>query len=359
MKIPKLRIGTITADTPIIQGGMGVRVSLSSLVSAVANQGGIGTLSSIGLGRIDVSRREFERSSREGLRAEIRKAQSMTRGHIAVNVMGVLSNADDLIETAVEEGIKMIVYGAGLPIKLPALVPDPEVNLVPIVSSARVAELILKRWDKRYQRLPDAFILEGPRAGGHLGFSQEQIDKPEEFNLEKLLFEVLESIKGFEDRYGRKIPIITAGGIYDGKDIVRMLSLGASGVQMGTRFVCCRECNVSDEFKQAYLNATAEDIAIIKSPVGMPGRAIRNRFVEEIEAMEKTRIKCPYKCLSACKIDNSKFCIAKALLNAYLGDVDHGLIFCGDNAHRIDKITTVKELFEELLEEFSQKHKAA
>ncbi|MCP4755994.1 MAG: hypothetical protein GY866_34470 [Proteobacteria bacterium] len=152
---------------------------------------------------------------------------------------------------------------------------------------------------------------------------------------------------------------IAAGGIYDGEDIVRMLALGASGVQMGTRFVCCRECGVSEEFKEAYLNAEADDIAIVKSPVGMPGRAIRNRFVEEIEASEKTKIKCPHKCLSACKIESAKFCIAKALFNAYSGDVDHGLIFCGENAHRIDKITTVKELFEELLEEFSQKHKAA
>ena len=351
MKIPKLHIGNIVTKIPIIQGGMGVRVSLASLSSAVANEGGIGTISSIGLGDVEASKQEYEHQSRQALIREIRKAQSMTNGHLAVNFMGVLSNVDDLILAAVKEGIKTIVYGAGLPIKLPGLVEDGSVNLIPIVSSARVAHLILRTWNKRYGRTADGIILEGPLAGGHLGFSEEQINQPEEYSLENLLPEVLETVKPYEDRHGRKIPIIVAGGIFDGEDIARMLSLGASGVQMATRFVCTVECDVSQKFKQAYLDSSEEDIVIIKSPVGMPGRAIRNKFLKGLETDERHKIKCPYRCLSTCKIEEARYCIALALVNSYLGNLDHGLIFCGQNAYRINKIITVKELFIELLAE--------
>ena len=351
MKLPKLQIGNITADIPILQGGMGVRVSLSSLASAVAEEGGIGTISSIGLGDLEASKNEYEKVSREALEREIRKAKSMTNGHIAVNFMGVLSNADDLITAAVREGIKIIVYGAGLPIKLPSLVEDSSVNLLPMVSSARVAELILRVWDKRYERTADAIILEGPLAGGHLGFSEEQLYQPEKYSLENLLPEVLETVKAYEDKYGKKIPVIAAGGIFNGKDIARMLSLGAAGVQMGTRFVCTVECDVSQEFKQSYLDAKEEDIVIIKSPVGMPGRAINNKFLKDLEIKGKLKIKCPYRCLSVCKVSEAKYCIALALVNSYFGDVDNGLIFCGQNAYRCDKIVTVKELISGLLAE--------
>jgi NAD(P)H-dependent flavin oxidoreductase YrpB (nitropropane dioxygenase family) len=351
MKIPKLQIGNVTADLPIIQGGMGVRVSLASLASAVAEEGGIGTISSIGLGDIEASKHEYERMSREALEREIRKAKSLSNGKIAVNFMGVLSNVDDLIMTAIREGIKIIVYGAGLPAKLPALIEDRAINLVPIVSSARVAEFILRSWDKRYGRIPDAIILEGPLAGGHLGFSEEQLDQPDKYSLSNLLPEILEAIKTYEDKYGKKIPVIAAGGIFDGKDIARMLNLGASGVQMATRFVCTEECDVSQEFKQIYLDAREEDVVIIKSPVGMPGRAIKNKFLDDLEIKGKFKINCPYRCLTACKVSEARYCIAQALLNAYFGDVDHGLVFCGQNAYRIDKIMTVKELISGLLTE--------
>jgi len=351
MKIPKLQFGSITADIPIVQGAMGVRVSLSSLASAVAEEGGIGTISSIGLGDVEASKNEYERMSREALEKEIRKAKTMTNGHIAVNFMGVLSNADDLITTAVKEGIKIIVYGAGLPTKLPGLVEDSSVNLLPIVSSARVAELILRVWDKRYERTADAIILEGPLAGGHLGFSEEQLYQPEKYSLENLLPEVLDTVKVYEDKHGKRIPVIAGGGIFSGMDIARMLSLGASGVQMATRFVCTVECDVSQEFKQAYLDVKKEDIVIIKSPVGMPGRAIHNKFLQDLEVKGKLKIKCPYRCLSVCKVDKARYCIALALVNSYFGDIDHGLIFCGQNAYRCDKIVTVKELISDLLAE--------
>ncbi len=348
MEVPKLTIGNITVDAPIIQGGMGVRVTLSSLASAVANNGGIGTISSMGLGDIEGSKENYEKDSREALIKEIRKAKTMTDGPLAVNIMGVLSNADDLVKASVAEGIDMVIYGAGLPTKLPALVPEENVSLVPIIGSGRIAQLIMKSWDKRYKRIPDAFILEGPLAGGHLGFSVEQLEDLEENSLEKLLPGVLEAVKPYEEKYGRKIPVIVAGGIYDGKDIAKMISLGASGVQMGTRFVCTEECGVSQEFKQAYIDAKEEDIVITKSPVGLPGRAIKNKFLEDVEA-GNIKMKCPYRCLTSCKLDKAKYCIAQALVNSYFGEVDKGLLFCGQNAHRVDKVVSVKELFDELL----------
>jgi len=349
LKIPKLQIGSITADIPIVQGGMGVRVSLSNLASAVANEGGIGTISSIGLGDVETLKNDYEGQSREALVREIQRAKGMTDGHIAVNFMGVLSNVDDLIVATVNEGVRMIVFGAGLPTRLPALVEKGSANLVPIISSARVSKLILRMWDRRYSRIPDGLILEGPLAGGHLGFSYDQLKQPEMYSLEILLPQVLETIEPYEDKFGRKIPVIVAGGIYDGKDIAHMLSIGASGVQMATRFVCTVECDVSEEFKQAYLDSEEEDIVITKSPVGMPGRAIRNKFIKDLEADAKSKIKCFYRCLTACDIKTAKYCIALALINAWKGDVDHGLIFCGHNAYRVREIVTVKELISELI----------
>ena len=351
MKIPKLQIGNITADTPIVQGAMGVKVSLSSLASAVANQGGIGTIASVGLGDFEASKTEYEKASREALAFEIRKAKSLTSGPIAVNVMGVLSNADDLIRTCVQEGIKIIVSGASLPLKLPGLVEDRSVNLVPIVSSGRAAELVLRAWDKRYARTADGIVLEGPLAGGHLGFSMDQLGQLEQHTLEALLADVLEAIKPYEDKYRKRIPVIAGGGIYDGRDIAKILLAGASGVQMATRFVCTVECDVAQEFKQAYLEAKEEDIVIIKSPVGLPGRAIRNKFLKDLETKGKHEIKCFYRCLATCNIQEAKYCIAQALVKAYLGDIDHGLIFCGQNAYRATKIVTVKDLMSELLAE--------
>jgi len=351
MKIPKLKIGNLTAEIPIVQGGMGVRVSLASLASSVANQGGIGTIASVGLGDAEKAKQDFEKQCREALEKEIFKAQSMTDGHLAVNVMGVLSNSEDLVRASVRAGIKIIVFGAGLPGKLPETVDDDSVNLVLIVSSARAASLILRVWDKRYQKIPDAFILEGPLAGGHLGFSEDQLREPDKYSLDILLPQVLETIKEYEDKSGKKIPVITAGGIFTGKDIARMLNLGASGVQMATRFVCTPECDVSQEFKQAYLDAKEEDVVIIKSPAGLPGRAINNKFLKNLEVKGKLKIKCPWRCLSTCKIEVARYCIADALLNSYFGKVDQGLIFAGTNAYRVNKIQPVKEIIDELMTE--------
>lgn len=351
MKIPPLVIGDIHVPFPLIQGGMGVRVSLARLAAAVANEGGIGTIAAVGLGDIEASKTDFENVSSQALAHEIRRAKSMTDGPIAINILGVLSNARELIQTSVREGIKLIVSGASLPLKLPEMVGDATVNLLPIISSGRAADLVLRAWDKRYARTADAVILEGPLAGGHLGFSFEQLREPEKYSLAVLLPEVLAVIKPFETKYGRKIPVIVGGGIFTGTDIARMLQAGASGVQMATRFVCTDECEVSQEFKQAYLDSKEDDIVIIDSPVGLPGRAIHNQFLRNLENDALPRLKCPYQCLTTCNIAKARYCIALALINAYQGDMDKGLVFCGQNAYRVNEIVSVKKLIAELREE--------
>jgi nitronate monooxygenase len=348
MKIPALTIGDITVPLPIIQGGMGVRVSLAGLAAAVANAGGIGTIASVGLGDIEDSKRDFDGVSREALIYEIRRARRMTDGPIAVNIMGVLSNAKDLVQTSVREGIKLVVSGASLPLRLPEMVGDESVSLIPIVSSGRASDIVLKTWDKRFGRTAAAVILEGPLAGGHLGFSAEEMEDLEGHSLAVLLPQVLASVKPYEDKYGRKIPVIAGGGVYTGADIARLLQAGAAGVQMATRFVCTDECEVSAEFKQTYLDAEEEDIVIIKSPVGLLGRAVRNPFLRNLEADKLDKISCPYRCLATCDISHARYCIALALSNAYRGDMEKGLVFCGQNAYRIQEIVSVKTLMAEL-----------
>lgn len=344
MKIPALDIGDIHVPFPLIQGGMGVRVSLARLAAAVANEGGIGTIAAVGLGDFEASKTDFETVSRNALIHEIRRAKSMTDGPLAINILGVLSNARDLIQTSVREGIKIIVSGASLPLKLPEMVEDATVKLLPIISSGRAADLVLRTWDKRYARTADAVVLEGPLAGGHLGFSFEQLREPEKYSLSILLPEVLAAVKPFEEKHRRKIPVVAGGGIFTGTDIARMLQAGASGVQMATRFVCTDECEVAPEFKQAYLDSKEDDIVIINSPVGLPGRAIHNQFLRNLEAGTLERLKCPYRCLTTCNIAEARYCIAQALVSAYQGDMDKGLVFCGQNACRVNEIVSVKKL---------------
>ena len=348
MKIPPLDIGDIHLPFPLIQGGMGVRVSLARLAAAVANEGGIGTIAAVGLGDFEASKTDFENVSSQALAHEIRRAKSMTDGPLAINILGVLSNARDLIQTSVREGIKIIVSGASLPLKLPEMVDDATVKLLPIISSGRAADLVLRAWDKRYARTADAVVLEGPLAGGHLGFSFEQLREPDKYSLSVLLPEVLAVIKPFEEKHGRKIPVIVGGGIFTGADIARMLQAGAAGVQMATRFVCTDECEVAPEFKQAYLDSQEDDIVIINSPVGLPGRAIHNQFLRNLEEGTLDRLKCPYRCLTTCNIAEARYCIALALTNAYQGNMDRGLVFCGQNAYRVNEMTSVKKLMAEL-----------
>lgn len=353
--LTELRIGHLTAPLPIVQGGMGVGISLSGLASAVANEGGIGVIAAAGVGLSEPDFfRNFVEANVRALRKEIRRARELTKGILGVNIMVALTNYSDIVATAIDEGIDIIFCGAGLPLNLPQFLDASKPTaLVPIVSSARAAGIICKRWVERYNYLPDAMVVEGPMAGGHLGFKPEQIGDPR-YALELLVPEVIREVRPFEERHGKSIPVIAAGGIYTGEDIYRFLQLGASGVQMATRFVATHECDASMKFKQAYIDARQEDIVIVASPVGMPGRAIRNGFVDAFASGKKKPLKCAYRCLVPCDYKSSVYCIALALTNAQRGNLKRGLIFAGANAHRVKKIVSVKELITSLLEEYER-----
>jgi NAD(P)H-dependent flavin oxidoreductase YrpB (nitropropane dioxygenase family) len=350
-----LKIGDLSIAVPVIQGGMGVGISLSGLAAAVANEGGIGVISSAGLGLLyrDFSE-NFLEASIHGLKEEIRKAREKTLGVIGVNVMVAMTNFADMIRTSIAEKVDIIIAGAGLPLDLPSFLKKGSITkLVPIVSSARAARVICEKWKSNYDYLPDAVIVEGPKAGGHLGFKEEQIHD-ENYALEELVPEIVNELKSFEEKYNQPIPLIAAGGIYTGQDISNILKLGASGVQMGTRFVTTHECDASEGFKQSYIDAREQDIEIIKSPVGMPGRAILSNFIVKVREGKKQPIKCPFKCIKTCDISKSPYCIIFALINALKGNFENGFAFAGANAFRATKIISVKETFQAIFREFEE-----
>lgn len=351
--MPRLMIGDLIAEIPIVQGGMGVGISLSSLACAVAKEGGIGVISVVGTG---ISEPDFYYNPLEAnirtLRSEIRKAKELTKGIVGVNIMVALSNYEDMVRVSVEEGIDIIFSGAGLPLNLPKYIGEnSKTKIVPIVSSARAAKIITKRWIDKYNYIPDAIVVEGPMAGGHLGFSKEQIFDPG-YSLEKIVPEVIEVVKNYEVKYEKKIPVIAGGGIYSGQDIYKFISMGAAGVQMATRFVATYECDASMDFKQAYIDCKEEDLVIIKSPVGLPGRAIRNKFINDVENDLKQPIKCPYKCILTCDYQKSPYCIAVALMNAKKGNLSNGFVFAGQNAYKIKEIVSVENLIKSLKSEY-------
>lgn len=355
--MPELRIDDLRVAKPIIQGGMGVGVSLSGLAAAVANEGGIGVISSAGIGMLEADfEKNFEEANRRVLQQEIKRAKEMTKGIIGVNILVALSDYGNLAKTAITAGADLLFLGAGLPLKAPGIWSPDEwekvtTKIVPIVSSARATQIIFQSWQKHYHQVPDAVVVEGPLAGGHLGFKKNQIDDPE-YRLEKILPEVVSTIEPFEQYAGKKIPVIAAGGVYTGADIYKFFQMGAQGVQMATRFVATTECDASEEFKKAYIKCTREDLVIIDSPVGLPGRAIRNGFLEQVESGNRIPFKCPWKCLKTCDIKSSPYCIARALTNAQNGHLEQGFAFAGANASRVDKITSVHELFETLMAEY-------
>ena len=350
-----LRIGNLSIAVPVIQGGMGVGISLSGLAAAVANEGGVGVISSAGLGLLykELSG-DYLEASILGLKEEIRKAREKTIGIIGVNVMVAMTNFADMIRTSISEKVDIIIAGAGLPLDLPSFLKKGSVTkLVPIVSSARAAKIICEKWKANYDYLPDAVIVEGPKAGGHLGFKEEQIFDGD-YSLEKLVPEIVNELKPFEDKYGQSIPLIAAGGIYTGKDILEIMNLGAAGVQMGTRFVTTDECDASMAFKQSYIDAEEKDIEIIRSPVGMPGRAILSNFITKVREGKKQPKKCPFKCIKTCDISKSPYCIIIALINAFKGNFENGYAFAGANAFRATQISSVKETFQALLKEYKE-----
>lgn len=350
----ELRIGHLTINLPIIQGGMGVGISLSSLAAAVANEGGVGVISAamIGLFEEDFVTNFLEANIR-ALKKEIVKARALTKGILGVNIMVALSNYADMVKTAVEEGIDIIFAGAGLPLNLPQFITGKEkTKLVPIISSARAAGIISKRWHEKYDRLPDAVVVEGPMAGGHLGFKRAQLNDSN-YSLEKLVPEVINEMKQWEQLSGKSIPVIAAGGIYDGADIHKFMDIGAAGVQMATRFVTTHECDASEEFKNTYIRAEKEDMEIIDSPVGMPGRAIGNPFISAVKEGRKHPLNCHFHCIKTCDVKNSPYCIASALISAQKGKMNHGFAFAGENAYRTKEIVSVKELIQSLRQEYA------
>lgn len=349
--MPSLTIGNLQVPLPIIQGGMGVRVSRSGLAAAVANEGGIGVIATPGIGRFEDSpKSQFTDINETALRKEIRTARAkMKAGALGVNIMVALADYDNLVKTSVEENIDVIISGAGLPLNLPELAKGKDTKLIPVVSSARTLNIICKRWKHHFNRLPDAVVVEGPLAGGHLGYSYDDLAPDSHVNLDDILTEVIECANAFTPH----IPVIAAGGIFDGADIAHYLARGAAGVQMATRFVCTTECDVHENFKQAYINAKLEDIVIIKSPVGLPGKVIRNAFVDKINAGLTVPFQCHYKCLKSCDPRTAPYCIARVLAYAAEGRLDESFAFAGTNAWKCTKIIPVKELIQTLKAEYA------
>lgn len=323
MKLKGIKIGNLISKYPIMQGGMGVGVSMHKLAGNVAKEAGIGIISTADIGYQDP---EFEKNPmKANLRAigtEIVKAREIApNGIIGVNVMVALNNYAEIVKECVKNKIDLIVSGAGLPKDLPSFVKGTKTKIAPIVSSGRCAKLISKLWISKYDYVPDIIVIEGPEAGGHLGFKPDELIPENKPKLENITKDVITEVKEIEKETGKEIPVVVAGGVFDGNDIAKFLKLGADGVQMATRFVATEECDASKEFKQAYVDAQKEDIKIIKSPVGMPGRAIRNEFIKKVEESKSKITKC-YNCIKTCKPAETPYCITKALVNAVKGNVD-------------------------------------
>jgi len=354
-----LVIGDLKVKLPIVQGGMGVAVSLSGLASAVANAGGIGVISAAAIGMTDPNyMKKFHEANKRALRKEIRKARRMTDGVLGVNIMMALTDHEELIKVAVEEKIDIIFIGAGLPLKIPAILSEAGLDghntkLIPKVSSAKAANLIFKYWASKYNFVPDAVVVEGPMAGGHLGFQKDKL-KENMIPLHIPVAETVEVIQPYEQVFGKSIPVIAGGGIQTGKDIFEIMKVGAKAVKIGTRFVPTHECDASIEYKESYLQASEEDIVIIDSPVGLPGRVVKNNFVQQIMDGQAKPFKCPWKCLSACNYKEAPFCIAQALYNSATGNMAEGFAFAGAKAYMAKEIIHVSEVMDDLVNGYNQ-----
>jgi len=347
MNYKPLIIDNLVAKVPIIQGGMGVGISLSSLAGAVALQGGIGVISAAqpGFREKDFYTNTVEANVR-ALSYHIKKAKEISNnGIIGVNIMVATNNYEDYVKCCIDNNADIIISGAGLPLDLPKLTNGSNIKIAPIVSSLKATRIILQRWAKKFDKTADLIVVEGPKAGGHLGFKAEEVEHIE--NIDDELKLIIEFKKEYEKRYNKKIPVVFGGGVFYKEDINYYINLGADGVQMATRFVTTKECDADIKFKQAYINAKKEDIKIVKSPVGMPGRAILNDYMKKTAIEKQKVIKC-FNCLHKCNPATTQYCISKALINAANGDMEEALIFCGENAYKVDKITTVKDIFDEL-----------
>lgn len=350
-----IKVGDKISKYPIIQGGMGVGISMHKLAGNVSKEGGIGIISTADIGYQEED--FYKNPMAANLRAigkEIKMAREIAGEDkiLGVNIMVALKNYADIVKECVKQKIDLIISGAGIPKELPDYVKGTKTKIAPIVSSLRCCKLIVKHWMSKYNYVPDMIVIEGPEAGGHLGFKQDELLDENKPKLEDITVEVVNYIKEVEKETGKEIPVIAAGGIWDGKDIKKFMDLGASGVQMATRFVATDECDASIEFKNAYVNAKKEDIKIIKSPVGMPGRAIYNNFIKLTEN-GKNKIERCYNCIKTCDVKNTPYCITKALINAAKGNMKDALIFCGSNVDKIKEIVPVRVLMRELVSQMA------
>jgi len=361
MEFKPLKIGKYVIEKPIIQGGMGVGISWDRLAGSVSKEGGLGVISAVGTGiyknrayakRVLGEGRPYEAEnfySRDALFEIFKNARKICGDKpLGANVLYAINDYDRVVKDACEAGANIIITGAGLPLTMPDAAKDfPDVALVPIVSTAKALRIICRRWEKTHKRLPDAVVVEGPLSGGHQGFKYEDCFKPEN-QLEAILPSIVEEAK----KWGN-IPVIAAGGIWDRDDIIRMLKLGADGVQMGTRFIGTYECDASDEFKQVILNAKKEDIKLFKSPVGYPARGVKTNLHKLIEEGRAPKIKCISNCVAPChRGEEAKkvgYCIADSLSDAYDGKLETGLFFTGANGYRLNEIISVKELMDKLI----------
>lgn len=333
---------------PIIQGGMGVGISMGSLAGAVAACGGMGVISTANIGFREADFWENpEEANRRVLKAEIAKARTLSggRGLLAVNAMVATTGFADLVKTACKCGIDAVISGAGLPLSLPELTKGFDVMIAPIVSGGRAAKTVLAIWKKRHGRRADFIVVEGSKAGGHLGFTKEEAEggaKP----LKELVADVVCE--------AGDIPVFAAGSVFDGDDMKEVKAAGAAGVQIGTRFIATRECDASQKFKDVILAASKDDVMILKSPVGMPGRGLRTPLLKRVAAGERVRPERCVGCIHTCQPDKTPYCINKALIEGYYGNYEEGLFFCGGNVGRINEMTVVPALMEELSKDWSK-----
>ena len=344
-----LKIGNHESKYPLIQGGMGVGVSLSSLAGAVASAGGVGIISTaqIGYREPDFDQHPIEVNLRT-IPKEIEKARKIANGGIiGVNIMVATKNYDEYVKAAVKANVDLIVSGAGLPVNLPKLVEGSPVCIAPIVSSVKSAKVILKMWEKKYQRCADLLVIEGPLAGGHLGFKREELMDIDMTAYENEIKGIIQVAREYGEKFNRHIPVVFGGGIYNRDDVKHYMSLGLDGVQMASRFVTTYECDADEKYKQTYIDAKKEDIVIVNSPVGMPGRAINNHFAKNSKNGDYRPKKCR-SCIHTCDPASTPYCITDALLHAVKGEVDDALLFCGANAYKAEKLEHVDDIFAEL-----------
>ena len=347
-----IQIRNKVLSVPILQGGMGVGVSLGGLAGAVAACGGLGCISTadIGYKEADFYENPFEANLR-AITKEIEKAKAYAKGKgmVAINAMVATRQYADAVKQAVKAGVDAVVSGAGLPLNLPEYVGDADVAISPIVSSARATRIILEYWKKHYNRGADFIVIEGPEAGGHLGYEEEKLLEGRCKKVDDILAEVLEAKKPYEEYYGHSIPVFVAGGVFDHADLEKYVGLGASGIQIATRFIATHECDATDAFKDIIIKAGAEDAKIIHSPVGMPGRALNTPLIKRLEEVGRIPIKHCVGCIKSCKMMDGIYCITDALISAVNGNLEDGLFFCGSNVGRIDRMMHVCELIDEIM----------